>query len=148
MKRKAFIFDIDGTLADGSHRQHYVKKKPKNWNAYNAAMHNDTPISPVILVLNALAFCGHAIVLSSGRQTKDRTATIEWMKKYGVEFDELHMRVTSDYRDDTIVKEEMLREIEKTYDVVAVFDDRVKVVDMWRKNGLYVFDCNRTREEF
>lgn len=147
LKHGAYIFDIDGTLADGNHRQHWVRTKPKNWNAYNKAMHLDTPIHPVITTLLALSVV-YDIVISSGRQDKDRKVTEEWFDKHGIPFTKLYMRKTGDYRDDTIVKEEMLREIEKTFNVIAVFDDRVKVVDMWRKNGLYVFDCNRTREEF
>jgi hypothetical protein len=58
------------------------------------------------------------------------------------------MRKAKDYRDDAIVKSEMLDEILKTYSVIAVFDDRTKVVDMWRSRGLFVFDCNQTREIF
>lgn len=148
MKIKAYISDIDGTVADGKHRQHWVRSKPKNWNAYNAAMHNDTPIISVIYTIRALHAAGNVIILSSGRQDKDRKTTEDWMKLHGVPYEELYMRKTGDYRDDTIVKEEMLREIEKKYDIVGVFDDRIKVVDMWRRNGLHVFDVNQSREDF
>jgi len=29
-----------------------------------------------------------------------------------------------------------------------VFDDRKRVVDMWRRNGIWVFDCNQSGQEF
>ena len=32
------IFDIDGTLADISQREHHVRKQPKNWKAFFAGM--------------------------------------------------------------------------------------------------------------
>lgn len=146
-KPKAYILDIDGTVADGSHRQHWVRNKPKNWNAYNKAMHLDTPIEPVIQTVCALAANAH-IIVCSGRQDKDRAVTEAWFDQYGIPYTAMFMRHTGDYRDDTIVKEEMLGIIRQIYDVIAVFDDRTKVVDMWRKNGLYVFDCNRNREVF
>ena len=28
------IFDIDGVLADATHREHHVTKKPKDWDAF------------------------------------------------------------------------------------------------------------------
>lgn len=141
------MFDIDGTICNGSHRQHWVKTKPKNWNAYNATMHLDTPILPVIETLVALSTL-YDIIISSGRQDKDRKVTEDWFKQHGVPYTEMHMRKTGDYRDDTIVKLEMLEDIDKRYDIVAVFDDRVKVVDAWRNAGLYVFDVNQERLEF
>lgn len=32
MKMKPiYIFDLDGTLADGAHRLHYIQQEPKRW---------------------------------------------------------------------------------------------------------------------
>ena len=44
------IFDMDGTLADVSHRKHFVENNPKNWEAFYKAMINDKPNSPVIMI--------------------------------------------------------------------------------------------------
>jgi hypothetical protein len=33
---KAVIIDIDGTLADTTHRLHHIKSKPPNWDAFFA----------------------------------------------------------------------------------------------------------------
>ena len=33
---KAFIFDIDGTLADASHRLHHIQNGNKDWDAFFA----------------------------------------------------------------------------------------------------------------
>jgi hypothetical protein len=47
------------------------------------------------------------------------------------------MRKTDDNRCDSIVKEEIYNEyIKDKYNVLAVFDDRDRVVDMWRRIGL------------
>jgi hypothetical protein len=47
------------------------------------------------------------------------------------------MRTEGDHRSDDIVKKEIYeKRIAPWYDVVAVFDDRDKVVKMWRDLGL------------
>lgn len=148
MKKKCFIFDIDGTLADNGHRQMWVKNKPKNWVAYNKTMSEDTIIKPVAEILELIEAAGYIVYICSGREEIYRDITQKWLYKNSINYDGLYMRKEKDYRDDTIVKEEMLHEIQQFYDVVAVFDDRHKVVDMWRKNGCFVFDCNQERSIF
>lgn len=63
----------------------------------------------------------------------------------GVPFFELVMRHEGDHRDDAILKKEMYEEhILGKYNVVGIFDDRLKVVRMWKSLGLPVFnmgDC-------
>jgi hypothetical protein len=61
------------------------------------------------------------------------------------------MRNTGDKRSDVIVKKEMYEALVKgQYNVLAVFDDRPKVIRMWKDEGLFVMDCNRqdSRIEF
>ena len=51
------------------------------------------------------------------------------------------MRKKGDYRHDEIIKEEIYHtDIEPNYNVIAVFDDRNRVCDMWRNLGLL---CNQ-----
>ena len=51
------------------------------------------------------------------------------------------MREEKDHRPDDIVKEEIYHKyIEDKYNIVCVFDDRDKVVKMWREQGLL---CNQ-----
>ena len=46
------------------------------------------------------------------------------------------MRNANDYRPDEVIKKEIYeREIKGKYDIICVFDDRNKVVDMWREEG-------------
>jgi FMN phosphatase YigB (HAD superfamily) len=148
MTNTAYIFDIDGTIADNSHRQQFVRSKPKNWKAYNSMMADDKPIDATIAVCNTL-YTGADIILCTGRQEKDRKLTEDWLLAHKVEYDELFMRKTEDFRDDTIVKKEMLDKIrELGYAIVGAFDDRPKVVAMWRTNGIFVFDINQSGEVF
>lgn len=47
------------------------------------------------------------------------------------------MRPADDNRDDALVKYELFNKyVRDNYDVLGVFDDRNRVVDMWRRIGL------------
>lgn len=147
------IFDIDGTLADLTHRRHFVRSKPKNWKAFDAGMAEDKPIYPVIAALVSFkrADTNNRIILCSGRSEPNRGVTVDWLKRHNIwqYVDNLYMRAANDYRADDIIKEELLdRILEDGYYPAMVFDDRPRVVRMWRRRGLYVFDCNQTEEDF
>jgi len=135
---KCVIVDIDGTLTDTAHRAHHLQKKPKDWKAFNAAMHLDAPNLIIIDMVNALWFAGYDIVLCSGRERANETITKEWLKQHGVDYDALFMRPTGDYRDDVLVKRELLEQIKAAgYSPQFAIDDRTKVVnDCWRNAGL------------
>ncbi len=56
------------------------------------------------------------------------------------------MRHQHDYREDSIVKEEMLYELIKLFGKIDLaIDDRQSVVDMWRRNGIITLQ-NSMRE--
>lgn len=128
-KRKVYLFDIDGTLAEMSDRS------PFEWNKVG----NDDPRRQVILTAQALAQAGYEIVVMSGRDSVCREDTIAWLEFYNIPFVDLFMRAEGDMRKDNIVKQELFdKHIRDFYDVVAVFDDRDQVVQMWRAMGV---DC-------
>jgi hypothetical protein len=155
------IVDIDGTLADIRHRRHYVASKPKNWKAFNAAMHLDTLMSDVAMVIRTL-WLGHdqrdreehRIILASGRGEESRQVTTDWLLKQEIWvsirdpkwvypkpplfiYERLYMRAKGDSRSDVIVKREILDQMRADgYDPKMAFDDRDGVVAMWREAGL------------
>lgn len=140
------IFDLDGTLALTEHRQHFLKETPKNWKAFNEACVDDKPNWPVINLFQGFQYTDIVYILS-GRTNDVVGQTIMWLDNYGISVTRkiLKMRKPCDYRDDRIVKREMfdkiIEEQSLVYSVnlandIIVFDDRQKVVDMWRKMGL------------
>lgn len=144
---KTYLVDVDGTVADNEHRQHWLRVKPKNWPAYNKTMADDVPIQHVIDVIWALKTAGFDIVFCSGREGSPfiRQTTRDWLVKHvtgpcSAFVDKepiLYMRDHQDYRDDSIIKLELLQQIKDAgYRPVAVFDDRKRVVDAWRSVGL------------
>lgn len=138
-KVPCYVFDLDGTLCNVSHRRQWVATQPKNWDAWNAGISGDVPNAPVLDVLHTLSG-SFRIVIVSGRGSEYRMQTEEWLKKYRISYDNLYMRAAGDFRADDEIKSELADQVEKTYQIVGVFDDRKKVVDMWIKRGLFVFD--------
>lgn len=150
-----WIFDIDGTLSNDAHRRYFLKKTPKDWNSFYSDLMNDSPFDPVFRILNMISFnFDSKVIFITGRTENYRETTLNWIKKNtNAFFDEsdLYMRAEYDRRDDTIIKLEIVNnflEKNSNHSVRAIFEDRTRVVDMWRRNGYYVFDCNQTREEF
>ena len=144
------VFDIDGTLANIEHRLDYVRSKPKNWKAFDAGIPNDKVNYPVADVFWALRDKA-TILLASGRNVRTRKATEEWLNRNSFgSYAKLYMRKADDFRNDSIVKREMLDEIIADYGKKPdmVFDDRPRVVNMWRDAGIFVFDVYQGKEDF
>lgn len=126
---RVVIFDIDGTLA-------------LNLNGISpydmTRLMEDLPNNHIIEMAQILKKNGKKIILCSGREDDGKDQTIEWMKKYNLEFDELHMRKKGDNRKDFIIKEEFWRDICNRYYIENMFDDRNQVVEHARKLGFNV----------
>jgi hydroxymethylpyrimidine pyrophosphatase-like HAD family hydrolase len=146
------VFDIDGTLANIEHRLDYVRSKPKNWKAFDAGIPNDKVNQPVAMMFWALQEQEiHNIVLASGRNERSRQATEQWLTQNALGgYQKLYMRKADDFRSDDTVKQEMLYEIIADYGRKPdmVFDDRPRVVRMWRNNGIFVFNVYQGDEDF
>ena len=140
MTEEIVIFDIDGTLADVSERIHHVKKKPKNWNAFFQGMAQDKAIHSMVRLCNVLYQSGIKILLCSGRSEEHRTQTVQWLAQQGVKYHELILRPDGDRRSDIIVKREMLAGLDRSK-ILFVVEDRSRVVEMWRSEGLVCLQC-------
>ena len=190
------IFDLDGTLADFSHRQYFVdplkdhpdyfrhpcetckdgshhkidpqyhkvtgKEWKPDWKAFFEACDQDKPIDPTLNVLWSLNYA-NKIEIWSGRCESVRDKTEQWLHdQLGELFDfTLKMRPVGDYTPDDELKEGWLNErcadlitaglkgeMPINHDIEYVFDDRPKVVRMWKRRGIFVFNCQQNDEEF
>lgn len=134
---KTYIFDIDGTIANIDHRVHHLEGNKKDWNSWYAKAHNDVPYWEIVDLMHLAYGAGIKIVICTSRDEKCREETVKWLKKHDLMYHELYMRKLNDRRDDTIVKFELLERIyEDGYEPVLVFEDRDRVVQMWRDAGL------------
>lgn len=139
-----FLFDLDGTLADCEHRRALLENKADKdrWERFYGACKDDLPIQPVIDTYNLLA-PNADIWIFSGRRESERLATMDWFRKVGMIRipDAMLMRPTGDTTPDDVLKQSWLDSMfdEDRSRLVAVFDDRDRVVAMWRRNGISCF---------
>ena len=146
-----YIFDIDGTIADGSQRLHFILPKKHDimceadldkiapdWESFYKDCVNDKPIAPTIDLLRALHEHGAKIIFVTGRPRKYMNETLQWLQKYACKpVDGLFMRKDGDHRPDYFIKKEIYDECIKPYHHIdGVFEDRKQCVDMWRRLGL------------
>lgn len=137
---KIFLCDLDGTIADCSHRLHFIEKK--NWSAFFAACTDDKPIADVIWLIRLLHDAGQKIIYMSGRSDEVRHQTIEWLHTHHLPSGPLYMRRHGDHRPDSLVKSELVDEVIREYSrdqIAGIFDDRQQVVDMYRQRGFRVY---------
>ncbi len=128
-------FDLDGTLADITHRLHFIQKHPKDWRAFFAACEHDKPIQRMCYLANTL-LSAHRVEIWSGRSEEVRKQTEEWLRTHVGEYDALRMRSAGDYRPDDVVKAEWLDALNPLQRPLIAFDDRDRVVQMWRSRGV------------
>jgi predicted kinase len=82
------------------------------------------------------------ICIVSGRHDWCGDDTCDWLEMHGIPFDHILMRYSGDNRSDVIVKQEILNEFAAVFtkeSIAFVLDDRPRVVEMWRSNGIKVF---------
>ena len=143
MTTPLYIFDLDGTLADLTHRRHFVDKKVgrKDWDAFHAACVDDAPIWPVIHTMRTLQAAGAECWVVSGRSDAVYDQTVDWVTRHDCAPSRLLMRKAGDYTPDDVLKESWLRSWPSAdvARIVAVFDDRDRVVAMWRRHGIQCF---------
>ena len=133
------VCDIDGTIAAMGERSPYDYSK----------VHLDTARYEVVFA--ALGLCeniGAGIVFVSGRELICRRETYDWISRNVTHEFALFMRPIKDNRPDTEIKREIYDTFLKDKEIVAVFDDRPSVVDMWNDLGLTVFAVADQRNRF
>jgi hypothetical protein len=154
---KCILVDLDGTLADCTHRLHFVRedmnegltKFKKDWKGFFDNMYNDAVNASLNEVLVALRQ-NHMIIFVTARPSNYYGVTARWLYEkagWSKTSYQIYMRPAGDFREDSIVKKEILDKIiEEGHEILVVFDDRSSVVKMWRDNN--VFCCQVADHNF
>ena len=158
---KYVIFDIDGILADCSHRLKYIKSKKKDYEKF----YSDKEIwKDEILPAGCWLFdfvhewvqqrdehC--QIVFLTGRNKSCEDATAAWLieifpklilehlRKNG---SKLLMRSKNDYRPAHQVKEDLIKKHLGFENILFAFDDDDKINEMYAKHGVTCYKPNLT----
>ena len=139
------IVDLDWTLFDSDERHKVCRKEDGqlDYTEYfsDKMLNLDKPVKQLADLINSLQHI-YKVVIVSGRSNICEDKTLGMLP---VDYDAVFMRNHFDHRDDSVVKKEILDLIEPfiSTENTIVFDDRKRVIDMWRKNWLYVFNCSQ-----
>lgn len=139
---------MDGTLSDVSHRKHFVEGDKKDWDSFYKNMKDDKPRKDVIKRVREFIKDNEIeeVFIITSRREFARAETFEWINKNVPEsitdiIGEVYMRGQEDMRPDIEVKKEIYNSVFKDkYDVVAVFEDRPRIIRMYQELGLNVID--------
>lgn len=152
---KALICDLDGTLAHRAVVNIGTRIRMRGWYYDEEDVKTDTFDETVLCTVQALADKGIQLLFVSGRKEIARIPTEEWLDRRLGRSYRLFMRdpikdIHDGYHNsDDRVKYRIFNEnIRDSYDVMAVFDDRKRVIAMWEALGLKVFNVGRLDDEF
>lgn len=134
MKKTCYIFDLEGTLTDNSHRMHLALNK--QWPEYSEQLRNDPPRIEIVTIYRSLQALGFHCVISTGLSRKYVALAHSWLKRFGITPDQLLMRPEENYQASPDVKRHHLESLRKNHTVLAVFEDREKNIVMYKQEGI------------
>ena len=133
----AVIVDVDGVIADGWHRQHFLQGARRDWKTFFSHAGDDTPVEGSVELL-AHFDAEIKIILLTARPHYLRQTTIDWTERHGYRWELLVMRGR---RDGGISSPEFKRRAlsdirGRGFEPRLAIDDDQRNVDMFRSEGV------------
>lgn len=147
---------INNPKGDGWYHKRTHKKFKPDWKSFYESCDQDIPIEPSVNTFRSLSQ-QYECEIWSGRCESVKQKTIQWLyesipgfAKKEVWNEIIKMRPTGNSDPDDELKEMWLHDakIMEGQTIDYVFDDRPKVIRMWRRHGIFVFNCCQHDEEF
>ncbi|MET9951817.1 hypothetical protein ABZ135_09755 [Streptomyces sp. NPDC006339] len=136
-RRPVAVFDLDNTLASTAHRQHFLERRPRDWDRFFAAAPEDPPLAEGVgMCKEAAKECD--IVYLTGRPERCRRDTLDWLAAHGLPEGPVHMRRDRDFRPARQTKLELLRRLARDREVRVLVDDDELVCDAAEAAGFTV----------
>lgn len=133
------LFDLDGVLADASHRQHHLHLEEPDWDGFYAAVDADTPLETGARLLSAL-HPDVPVVILTGRIDAVAPTTVEWLRRHRIRWDMLVCRPAADSDRDTHAVDYKRIEVAKLLAAsirpVLAIDDNRRIVAMYEEFGI------------
>ncbi|MYW15060.1 hypothetical protein GT039_05510 [Streptomyces sp. SID2955] len=136
-RRPIAVFDLDNTLADTAHRQHFLEGRPRDWAGFFAAAPADPPLADGVALARASAVECEVVYLT-GRPERCRRDTVDWLAAHGLPEGRVHMRSGADRRPARFTKLEVLRRLARDREVRVLVDDDELVCDDAEQAGFTV----------
>ena len=134
MTRPLAVFDVDGVLADVTHRLHHLQARPQRWERFFQTADRDPLLAEGAERLRA-ALVDHDVVYLTGRPERTRRLTERWLRHHHLPTGPLLMRPDDDHRPARWMKREVLRGLAGTRVVASVLDDDPAVVAVLEADG-------------
>lgn len=163
---KYIVFDIDGVLADCSHRLKYIQGKYKDYDSFYSydEVVKDIALGSGFILLKSIFYLMDdintpnksamgeeiRIALITGRNRRCEKATINWltdnMKRFRIDRFQCNyfMRLENDLRPAYKVKEDLIKDHIGFKNILFAFDDDNKVNEMYEKHGIMCYKPNIT----
>lgn len=160
---KYIVFDIDGVLADCSHRLKYIQGKDKDYKKFysDEEIMKDKIIEAGRKIVDMLynlytmedfyrptEFYGKIILLTGRSEICEETTRI-WVSKNifkDLSLYSIIMRPKNDWRPAHEVKESLIEKHIGFENILFAFDDDDQVNEMYKKHGVMCYKPNITKE--
>ena len=131
------LVDVDGVIADGWHRQHFLQNGQRDWKNFFANAFGDTPIAGSKALVDQFDE-NLAVVLLTARPHNLHEVTVDWVREHNYRWDLLVMRGRSDGGlSSPKFKRRSVDELrERGFDPQLAIDDDQRNVDMFRDAGI------------
>ena len=136
MKPTAYIFDVDGTLANVDPFLPLIRNGNKDYDSFHLLSIDAIPNFDVVQMLNNAYSDNNAIIIVTSRKEKWRALTSLWLKNNNISSDALFMRLDNDDRSHYDIKKDILDRISQMWDVVHAVDDHPDIIRLWEENGI------------
>ncbi|MDO4902352.1 MAG: hypothetical protein Q4A21_02215 [bacterium] len=142
---KYIIFDIDGVLADCSHRLKYIQGDKKDYDKFYSydEVWKDEVIEKGYRIFSDLEEVSEEIIFITGRNESCYHATRKWLdEKLLARYCKLFMRPSNDWRPAHEVKEDLIKKYIGFKNILFAFDDDDKINEMYAKHGVMCYKPN------
>ena len=156
------VFDLDGTLADVTHRLHYIRPNPpidpvtgkkvkRRFDLFHHACVDDGVVEPVAyLYRQFVANPDVTVIVLSGRDAATLDKTKQWFVDNDLPMpDDMILKNGDQHARDVDQKRAIADQLERRYGrkIDMVFEDRQRVVAMWKERGTFVMDVLQSPED-
>lgn len=128
--------DIDGVLADATHRQHLLESRWRDWDSFFEAADGDALLTEQSALLDTVA-ADHVIALVTARPAWISDLTIAWLAEHDVRWDLLVMRSNGDFRQSPAMKTAAVEQlVTRDLEPVLAMDDDARNVAAYQRLGI------------
>lgn len=145
--KPVYIFEIDGVIADITHRLGMLGHKPVDWQKFLHSACDDNYFMPMVRMMRHIYDGGGEIWLWTNRCESIKDITVQWLAKHPMipEHIDLWMRPLGEKCPDQVLKSRRYTELSE-HDkrrIVLAIEERPRVIQMWNVHGVPCLNVNR-----